>query len=138
MTRKKLPTLTRPGHAVVVGEAPNYVTGYRWRPECECGWVGMPNPTKRQALGQAEGSHYGHLIHQERIAQAEAEAAEKNVPAPRCPTPDKLRFKTRAKADRNMHDFWRRRHRGRDAATWPSRSYLCPCGYWHLTTKARR
>jgi hypothetical protein len=47
-----------------------------------------------------------------------------------CPTPDKLDFPSRDSAD----NFLKYAHyEGRTAR--PHRSYLCPCGQWHTSSK---
>lgn len=55
----------------------------------------------------------------------------KHVP---CPTPGKSAYDSRAAAERAMGTFW---HKMRNESA-PTRSYRCPCGSWHLSSKPRR
>lgn len=48
-----------------------------------------------------------------------------------CPTPRKRRFKTQANAENEIERFWAS---GR-AQKMPCRTYLCPCGRWHMASK---
>lgn len=55
----------------------------------------------------------------------------KRTPArPGCPTPTKRVFASEAAAKSARHS---RRHKGQGM-----RTYLCPCGGWHLSVKRRR
>jgi hypothetical protein len=50
---------------------------------------------------------------------------------PKCPTPRKIRFKTRDRANRAA----RRLLREKGFALYP---YQCPCGWWHLTSSRQK
>lgn len=54
-----------------------------------------------------------------------------------CPTPTKTSFRDRIAAELAVAKIGTHRKplMGRDS---PCRAYRCPCGKWHLTTKARR
>lgn len=47
-----------------------------------------------------------------------------------CPTPTKVSFTDEIEADAALHAIWRKKITGLPV---PERSYLCPCGRWHLT-----
>lgn len=51
--------------------------------------------------------------------------------APRCPTPGKYRYNDRSTAKR-----WARVY-SRNGLGKLLKPYLCPCGFWHLTTTRR-
>lgn len=53
-----------------------------------------------------------------------------------CPSKGKRKFKTRREAEASLTTIWR--HGSRNGpGPLPCRSYLCRCGHWHLTSKAR-
>ena len=53
-----------------------------------------------------------------------------------CPSKGKRKFKTRREAEASLTTIWR--HGSRNGpGPLPCRAYLCRCGHWHLTSKAR-
>ncbi|WIC40290.1 hypothetical protein SEA_LITNINMCQUEEN_102 [Gordonia phage LitninMcQueen] len=110
-----------PGHTCEVEDIPDYKKGQRWLPTCTCGWQYERGvPSKQDAVTVWNRTHV---------------VFRKQDQKP-CPTPRKHRFKTRETAEREMRQFWRNIHK--QGKPMPSRAYLCPCGYWHTTSKARR
>lgn len=53
-----------------------------------------------------------------------------------CPTATKTPFPDRAAADLALAQIKAERTRAPIGDTMPVRAYLCPCGKWHLTSKA--
>ncbi|MCF3939926.1 hypothetical protein [Gordonia tangerina] len=114
-----------PGHVCTISEIPDYRKGEHWQPACTCGWQHARGvPSKLDAVTVWNRIHVN-------LRRDEQENDRK-----RCPTPGKHRFKSQEKAEREMHQVWRSpRKQGKPL---PSRTYLCPCGYWHTTSKALR
>lgn len=83
---------------------------------CTCGW---------ETAGRSKGS-YARRDLKAHIEQAPPERGS-------CPHPSKRRFRTRDRAERNLTLA----RKDCDAGLLPSRVYLCQCGYWHLTKKAK-
>ncbi|AXH70435.1 hypothetical protein HOT75_gp048 [Gordonia phage Daredevil] len=54
-----------------------------------------------------------------------------------CPTPSKTVYGSGYEAERAMYKMWRA-GRARRGNKLPSRTYRCPCGKWHLTSKPKR
>ncbi|MEU1550267.1 hypothetical protein [Nocardia sp. NPDC005745] len=61
--------------------------------------------------------------------------AKSKPPPPRCPTPNKTKFRDQQRAEQVLTGVWKR---GRPGSRLPARSYLCVCGYWHLTKERER
>lgn len=61
--------------------------------------------------------------------------AKTKPPPPRCPTPSKTKFRKQERAEEVLGHAWKR---GRPGSRLPARSYLCVCGYWHLTKERER
>lgn len=58
--------------------------------------------------------------------------AGREVERRRCPTPDKVKYRDSAAAALALSRAGRNGHRELKS---PRRSYRCPCGRWHLTSK---
>ena len=88
-----------------------------WIVECSCNWYWDTGArTEPKAITAAEQRHPAARQHP-------------------CPTPQKRRYANHTQADNAMRKFWATGSKGKPM---PCRTYQCPCGGWHLTSKPHK